>query len=510
MNDTARLSLVKEVINNNGGTAVPANWTLNATPVGGPAGLPTVSQPGANLASAIVVPVRPGVRYNLSETGALPATTGYTNTAIECSIGAGAPVATSNLTLLPGESATCRFVNNDPIPHFVLAKSSAPADGATVTPGSTVTYTLTATNDGAGVLTGAVVTDNLSDVLDNATMGTIGAGGSLAGTTLTWAIPTLQPGTSATLVYTVTVNAGAFNATLRNVATPGPGGVCVLPANCDTVHPTPGYTLAKSSNPADGATVNPGSTVTYTLTATNNSAGVVSGAVVTDNLSDVLDNATMGTVGAGGSVTGTTLTWNVPTLQPGQVATLVYTVTVNAGAYNQNLGNVVTPGPGGVCVLPANCDTVHPTPGYTLAKSSNPADGATVNPGSTVTYTLTATNNSGGVLTGAVVTDNLSDVLDNATMGTVGAGGRPDRHDVDVDVPTLQPGTSATLAYTVTVNAGAYNQSLGNVVTPGPGGVCVLPANCDTVHPTPGYTLAKSSNPADGATVNPGESWSTR
>ena len=47
----------------------------------------------------------------------------------------------------------------------------------------------------------------------------------------------------------------------------------------------------------------------YTLTATNNSGGVLTGAVVTDNLSDVLDNATMGTIGTGGSVTGTTLTW---------------------------------------------------------------------------------------------------------------------------------------------------------------------------------------------------------
>ena len=44
-------------------------------------------------------------------------------------------------------------------------------------------------------------------------------------------------------------------------------------------------------------------------------------------------------------------------------------------------------------------------------------------PGDTVTYTLTATNNSDGVVTGAIVTDDLSDVLDNATIGTDRAGG---------------------------------------------------------------------------------------
>ena len=165
------------------------------------------------------------------------------------------------------------------------------------------------------MLTGAVVTDDLSDVLANAEIGTIGTGGSLTGTTLTWTVPTLAPAGVATLVYTVTVDADAFNQTLVNVATPGPGtgGECAAaPAVCTTTHPTPHYLLAKSSDPASGETVNPGDTITYTLTVTNDSDGVLTGAVVTDDLSDVLDNATMGTIGAGGSLAGTTLTWAVP------------------------------------------------------------------------------------------------------------------------------------------------------------------------------------------------------
>ena len=74
----------------------------------------------------------------------------------------------------------------------MLAKASDPVVGATVQPGDTVEYTLTATNDSDGVLTGAVVTDDLSDVLDNARWA-IGAGGTLAGTTLTWVVPTIAP-----------------------------------------------------------------------------------------------------------------------------------------------------------------------------------------------------------------------------------------------------------------------------------------------------------------------------
>ena len=60
----------------------------------------------------------------------------------------------------------------------------------------------------------------------------------------------------------------------------------------------------------------PGGTITYTLTAHNDSQGVVSGAVVTDDLSDVVDNTSDPTItaGTGGSFTSPTLTWQVPTL----------------------------------------------------------------------------------------------------------------------------------------------------------------------------------------------------
>ena len=123
--------------------------------------------------------------------------------------------------------------------------------GSSVNPGDTITYTLTATNDSDAVLTGATATDDLSNVLNNATLGTVGAGGSVTGTTLTWTIPTLQPDASATLVYTVTVNDDAYNVTIGNVATPGPGGECV--EECETEHLTPHYVLSKTSDPASGS-----------------------------------------------------------------------------------------------------------------------------------------------------------------------------------------------------------------------------------------------------------------
>ena len=132
-----------------------------------------------------------------------------------------------------------------------------------------------------------------------------------------------------------------------------------MPADCTTTHVTPHYTLVKSSDPVSGSTVKPGDAITYTLTVHNDSAATVSGAVVTDDLSQVLNNATVsGSIGAGATITGTTLTWNVPTIAAGGAdATVSYTVTVNAGAYNKTLKNVATPGPGGSCVTAADCTT---------------------------------------------------------------------------------------------------------------------------------------------------------
>ncbi|WP_344706389.1 hypothetical protein, partial [Marihabitans asiaticum] len=69
----------------------------------------------------------------------------------------------------------------------------------------------------------------------------------------------------------MTVKADQWGESLRNVATPGDddGGECV--EDCDTEHPVPSYTLSKSSDPADGSSVEPGDSVTYTVRATNDS-----------------------------------------------------------------------------------------------------------------------------------------------------------------------------------------------------------------------------------------------
>ena len=74
-------------------------------------------------------------------------------------------------SLLPnGVNATCTINNDDQAPAWTLAKSSDPATGSVVQPGSKITYTVTATKTGGVDPTGLTVTDDLSGVLTHATL----------------------------------------------------------------------------------------------------------------------------------------------------------------------------------------------------------------------------------------------------------------------------------------------------------------------------------------------------
>ena len=88
---------------------------------------------------------------------------------------------------------------------------------------SSITYTLHMHNDSQATVTNGTVTDTLPG---NVTIsGALPAGLVNNGNgTLTWTVASLAAGADATVAYTVTVNAGAYNKTLTNVITPGPGG----------------------------------------------------------------------------------------------------------------------------------------------------------------------------------------------------------------------------------------------------------------------------------------------
>ncbi|KRA25490.1 hypothetical protein ASD65_14490 [Microbacterium sp. Root61] len=283
---------------------------------------------------------------------------------------------------IDGETATEITVTGDhavvvdnPIVHvpaeWSMSKTSDPASGSTVLPGQRVTYTLTATNTGAAPVTGATGVDDLSGVLGAAALeDPLDASLALSGETLTWSIPTLQAGETATVTYSVTVGPKADGQTLRNVVAPnGEGGECVLNEDgtdpCVTTHFEPKWDLRKTSDPASGTTVGRGDVIDYTLTVRNLGGSALTGAIATDDLSGVLTHAALdGTLSEGLTVSGETLTWAVPEVAVGESVSVSYRVRVDGDSPATTLRNSVVPGgtPGSEC---DGCTTEHPVdPGY--------------------------------------------------------------------------------------------------------------------------------------------------
>ena len=337
-----QLTLIKVVDNGTtGGDSTPDDWALTGdgpTPITGYTNDPSVTDADVKVGT-----------YDLSEVGT---EVGYTEGDWVC---VGGEQDEEHITLAEGDDVTCTITNTAVESTWTISKSSTPASGSTVLPGSLITYTLTATHTGGVDPVDIVITDDLSDVLDDAALegtpsATVGDA-SVTGTTLEWTMDTFTG--TATATYTVKVNEDAFNATLHNVVTPPKGSTCE--GDCDTTHHTPGWRLTKSSDPVSGSVVDPSSTITYTLHALNTSEATVSGATAIDDVSDVLDDATLVQPLPAGLVYDgeNELRWDIPTMEPGDPeVTISYSVTVKADAYGEVIANVVTPGtPGGECPI---------------------------------------------------------------------------------------------------------------------------------------------------------------
>ncbi|MBK8755814.1 MAG: hypothetical protein IPM08_01495 [Actinomycetales bacterium] len=268
---TAHLTLVKTVINDNGGTAAPTAWTLTATgptPLTGVTGTPDVDQD-----------VNAGT-YTLAETGG-PA--GYTASTWVCLDATGAPVTVTNsaLTLALAQHVTCTITNDDQAATLVLDKiltndngGTATSDqftltatGATGTPAATTTATGGDTNPAAGSSLTFTVNAGTYTLSEAQQAGyTAGAwaceGATLTGTTLV--IPN-----GATVVCTITNNDQTAHLTLVKT---------VINDNGGTAAPTAWTLTATGPTPLTGVTGTPDvdqdvNAGTYTLAETGGPAG---------------------------------------------------------------------------------------------------------------------------------------------------------------------------------------------------------------------------------------------
>lgn len=367
---------------------------------------------------------------------------------------------------------------------ITVSKSADPASGTEVGPGDTITYTVTVLVADATLHEPVTVTDTLGTGLTFAAVTSPGAFTCNAASPLVCTLPAGSAPGSYALVYTASVDADASGSVGNSVVPTKPPGTDPDPVctTCDTEHPVVPSTsvVTKASTPASLVPVNPGSTITFTLTTEINGSVTTEPVTLVDTLEPGLTFVAVSDAGI--YACSGTLTCVLPAgTLPGSYS-LTYTATVDMDASGE-LDNTVVPSnpPGGdpepAC---ASCNTVHPVsrPSVSLEKeltSNDDADGnGEVSVGDTLTYTVTATN-TGNVPLANVAIDDPMTTPDAVTCALVQAGGT----------------CTLVATYVVTqadVDAGELLNTAA-VTTEAPPGVPVLPPEaCPTGSAAPNCT----------------------
>jgi uncharacterized repeat protein (TIGR01451 family)/LPXTG-motif cell wall-anchored protein len=255
-----------------------------------------------------------------------------------------------------------------------------------------------------------------------------------------------------------------YQGDLRNL---GASHECGLPAETVQVLSGPNPGLDKTSDPASGSVVQPGSQIDYTVTVNNTGDVAINEGVVTDILPahvTIID----GTIDNSGTDNGDgTITWLVD-LAPGESLDLHYSVTVDQDAP-----------PGSTLVNTAKffnlqATTTHrvPTGKLTIVKEVSPAegDGTVVQFGDTLTYTLTASATGNLDQPQAVITDFVPgfdpDITNSGTTTYVAGSATCDEggdcvvtepsagngHLITWELGTLKAGTSRSVTFQVTID----------------------------------------------------------
>jgi hypothetical protein len=429
---TSQLELIKDVVNDNGGTATPADWTLYYGATGVPSGT--------------TVTVTPGTPYVLTEStkdGYAPRATNP----LVCSAG----LSGTTVTVPIATKVTCTFTNDDIAPTLSLTKIVSGADAVAPT-----NWTLTASAGATAVLSGAggvaatAVTANTPYTLAETSNGFAGAADFTASR---WSCQTNGTGPWTEL------GAGGV---LPGIA-PGDAVECRITNTPKSVSPTITKTVDSLVSNADGTW-----TVTYTVTVAN--PNKYQGLVY--DLTDTLR------FGAGIAATATA---SGPSPQAGAwngvgSTVLADDVALAASSSHEYVVTAIATVPTGATAAVTDCPTTAATGGFlntavlTVAGTDYPAEAcaepvtptlvksagtATANADGTwsLTYTVAATNDSDIPLVYDLVDDPQATLPTGVTLvsGSVSPAGSWNGTSVTTlaDDATLAPHSTTT--YTVTI-----------------------------------------------------------
>jgi uncharacterized repeat protein (TIGR01451 family) len=376
-----------------------------------------------------------------------------------------------------------------------------------VEPGLPVTYTIVVSNLGPSAVTDAPVTDAFPPELTGVTWTCTATAPAVcdtpAGAGTIAATVDLPAGGAATFTATGTLNPATPAGTLTNTATVAvpvgstdPDLTNNTATDTSTIVPTADVQITKSGP----ATVVAGTSVTYTLTVTNNGPGVATGIAVTDPIPSGL---AFSSVSAPCSATITTTGCALGSLPVGGSTVVTLTFDVPPGYTTPDpVNNTATVSTTSVDANPANNTAVAQTAlAAPVTDLGVDKDNGTTNvvPGTTTTYVIRVTNAGPSNAVGAVVTDTFDATkidVPNVTwtcvptgLASCGIGSGTGNLSVPVDITA--DGSGLVHFVTFTVQAPVFPTATG-----------VL-ANTVNVAAGPGQSDPNSTNDTDIDTLTP-------
>jgi len=331
---------------------------------------------------------------------------------------------------------------------------------SSVVAGTPDTYAIVVSNTGPSDAANVSVIDTLpSQGFTNITSPGLPAGVTFNAGSNTWSLASLPSGQSITLELSGTVPSGATGATYANTATASATGAATVTAtDTDSLSSQSSLTITKT----DGvASVLAGSSDTYTIVVSNVGPSDAAPLSVVDTLpAQGLTSVSSPNLPAGVTFNAGTDTWSETSLPSGQSVTLELSGTVPPGATGSSYVNTATASaPDAPPVSATDTDTLSSQAGLVLTKTDNHRGSSvtsavgTVVPGTSVTYTIVASNSGPSTATGVSVSDpvTLNPVIGSDSWTTTGSGGATGftasgTGDIS-DSATIPPGGS--VVYTV-------------------------------------------------------------
>ncbi|MBX7054049.1 MAG: DUF11 domain-containing protein, partial [Pyrinomonadaceae bacterium] len=439
----------------------------------------------------------------------------------------GTATATYNAATPGGGTATATVDNGPATANITVNAASADlaitkTDGATTeVPGTSVTYTITASNAGPSGVTGATVADTFPATITGISWTCVGAGGGTCTASGSGNINdtvNLPSGGSVTYTATGTISASASGSLINtatvssSVSDPQPGNNSAT--DTDTLTPQADIAITKT----DGVSTEvPGTSVTYTIVASNAGPSNASGAAVADTFPAAITGISWTCVGAGGGTCAVAGTGNINdtvNLPSGGSVTYTATGTILASATGSLVNTATVAAPGGVTdPTPGNnsatdTDTLTPQANLSITKTNGVT---TVTAGGSTTYTIVASNAGPSNAPGSTVADTFPASL-TGTWTCVGAGGgtctAAGSGNIN-DTVNLPVGGSVTYTVSATISAAATGSLINLATVSTAGGVTdPTPANNsatdnDTISASADLAITKT----DGATTEiPGTS----